>query len=111
MFASRAGVFEPVQALGTEVRAGMMAGRVHNLLDPSDSPQALYFDADGIVFGRRHPGRVVPGNFTFVVMTDREDLDDQIWRTFVGCGVSDEKTPRASSMLTPVPPARSCGAS
>jgi len=41
--------------------------------------------------------RVVPGNFTFLVMTDREDLDDQIWRTFVGCGVSDEKTPRASS--------------
>jgi type I restriction enzyme R subunit len=41
--------------------------------------------------------RVVPGNFTFLLMTDREDLDDQIWRTFVGCGVSDEKTPRASS--------------
>ena len=41
--------------------------------------------------------RVVPGNFTFLVMTDREDLDDQIWRTFVGCGVSDETTPRAAS--------------
>ena len=41
--------------------------------------------------------RVVPGNFTFLVMTDREDLDDQIWRTFIGCGVADEKTPRASS--------------
>lgn len=41
--------------------------------------------------------RVVPGNFTFLIMTDREDLDDQIWRTFIGCGVSDEKTPRASS--------------
>ncbi len=41
--------------------------------------------------------RIVPGNFTFLVMTDREDLDDQIWRTFTGCGVSDEKTPRASS--------------
>jgi type I restriction enzyme, R subunit len=41
--------------------------------------------------------RVVPGNFTFVVMTDREDLDDQIWRTFIGCGVTDEKTPRAAS--------------
>ena len=41
--------------------------------------------------------RVVPGNFTFLVMTDREDLDDQIWRTFIGCGVSDEKTPRVSS--------------
>jgi type I restriction enzyme R subunit len=41
--------------------------------------------------------RVIPGNFTFVLMTDREDLDDQIFRTFVGCGVADEKTPRASS--------------
>jgi len=43
---------------------------------------------------RRH----VPGNFTFVIMTDREDLDDQIWRTYIGCGVVDPKTtPRASS--------------
>jgi type I restriction enzyme R subunit len=41
--------------------------------------------------------RVVPGNFTLLVMTDREDLDDQIWRTFIGCGVTDEKTPRAAS--------------
>ena len=41
--------------------------------------------------------RVVPGNFTFVIMTDREDLDDQIFRTFVGCGVADDKTPRATS--------------
>jgi type I restriction enzyme R subunit len=41
--------------------------------------------------------RVVPGNFTFLVMTDREDLDDQIWRTFIGCGVTDEQTSRAGS--------------
>ena len=41
--------------------------------------------------------RMVTGNFTFVVMTDREDLDDQIFRTFVGCGLADEKTPRAES--------------
>ncbi len=41
--------------------------------------------------------RAVPGNFTFLVMTDREDLDDQIWRTFVGCEVTDDKTPRAGS--------------
>jgi type I restriction enzyme R subunit len=41
--------------------------------------------------------RVVPGNFTFLVMTDREDLDDQIFRTFIGCGVANEKTPRAAS--------------
>jgi type I restriction enzyme, R subunit len=44
--------------------------------------------------------RVVPGNFTFVIMTDRDDLDEQIYRTFVGCGVSDAKTPRAESGKT-----------
>lgn len=42
---------------------------------------------------RRH----IRGNFTFVIATDREDLDDQILRTFVGCGTADEKTPRARS--------------
>jgi type I restriction enzyme R subunit len=41
--------------------------------------------------------RCIPGNFTFLMMTDREDLDDQIWRTFIGCGVTDEQTPRAGS--------------
>lgn len=41
--------------------------------------------------------RTVPGNFTFVLMTDRNDLDSQIYRTFVGCGAADAQTPRASS--------------
>lgn len=41
--------------------------------------------------------RQVPGNFTFLLMTDRDDLDNQIFRTFTGCGVADEKTPRAHS--------------
>jgi type I restriction enzyme R subunit len=41
--------------------------------------------------------RVVPGSFTFLVITDRDDLDEQISRTFIGCGVTDEKTPRATS--------------
>jgi type I restriction enzyme R subunit len=41
--------------------------------------------------------RTVPGNFTFVLMTDRDDLDSQIYKTFVGCGVADEETPRANS--------------
>ena len=50
-----------------------------------------------MVFLTEKVRRVVPGNFTFVVMTDREDLDDQIFRTFVGCGVADEKAPRAKS--------------
>ncbi len=30
-------------------------------------------------------------------MTDRQDLDSQIYKTFVGCGVADNETPRAAS--------------
>ena len=41
--------------------------------------------------------RTIPGNFTFLLMTDREDLDSQIYRSFVGCGVADAQTPRAGS--------------
>jgi type I restriction enzyme, R subunit len=41
--------------------------------------------------------RKVPGNFTFLLMTDRNDLDSQIYKTFVGCDVADNDTPRASS--------------
>ncbi|MBE2295091.1 MAG: type I restriction endonuclease subunit R [Phycisphaerales bacterium] len=41
--------------------------------------------------------RQILGNFTFLLMTDRDDLDSQIYRTFVGCGVADDNTPRASS--------------
>ena len=41
--------------------------------------------------------RKVKGNFTFLLMTDRQDLDSQIYKTFVGTGVADDATPRASS--------------
>jgi type I restriction enzyme R subunit len=41
--------------------------------------------------------RTVSGKFTFLLMTDRNDLDSQIYATFVGCGIADKQTPRASS--------------
>jgi type I restriction enzyme R subunit len=41
--------------------------------------------------------RKVEGNFTFLLMTDRNDLDSQIYKTFVGCDVVEKDTPRASS--------------
>ncbi|XSG83890.1 MAG: type I restriction endonuclease subunit R [Methylohalobius sp. ZOD2] len=41
--------------------------------------------------------RKVPGNFTFLLMTDRQDLDGQIYKTFVGCGIAGKETPRAAS--------------
>ena len=41
--------------------------------------------------------RKLEGNFTFFLMTDRNDLDSQIYKTFVGCGIADDQTPRAGS--------------
>ena len=41
--------------------------------------------------------RKLEGNFTFLLMTDRNDLDGQIYKTFIGCGIADDKTPRAAS--------------
>ncbi len=41
--------------------------------------------------------RRISAKFTFLLMTDRNDLDSQIYRTFVGCGVADEQTPRAAT--------------
>lgn len=41
--------------------------------------------------------RKISAKFTFLLMTDRNDLDSQIYRTFVGCGVGDDKTPRAAT--------------
>ncbi|MDO9005642.1 MAG: type I restriction endonuclease subunit R [Aquabacterium sp.] len=41
--------------------------------------------------------RTVEGNFTFVLMTDRDDLDSQIYKTFVGCSVAGDQTPRAGN--------------
>ena len=42
---------------------------------------------------RRH----ISGKFTFVMMTDRNDLDGQLYRTFLGCGIGDTNTPRATT--------------
>ena len=41
--------------------------------------------------------RKLVGNFTFLLMTDRNDLDSQIYKTFVGCGFADDQTQRAAS--------------
>ena len=43
--------------------------------------------------------RKLPGNWTFVIVTDRDDLDDQIYKNFARCGAvtEPEKTVRAQS--------------
>ena len=42
-----------------------------------------------MVMFTRKVHRKLGGNFTFVVLTDRDDLDTQIYKTFAGCGVVD----------------------
>ncbi len=42
-----------------------------------------------MVFFTRKIHRKLGGNFTFLICTDREDLDKQIYNTFAGCGLVD----------------------
>jgi type I restriction enzyme R subunit len=42
-----------------------------------------------MVFFTRKIHRKLGGNFTFVILTDRENLDTQIYKTFAGCGLVD----------------------
>ncbi len=42
--------------------------------------------------------RKLGGNFTFLICTDRDDLDKQIYKTFAGCGLADnDKDPCRAS--------------
>ena len=43
-----------------------------------------------MVFLSRKVHRKLGGNFTFLVLTDRDDLDNQIYRTYAGCDVVGE---------------------
>ncbi len=52
-----------------------------------------------MVFFSQKVLRKLPGNWTFVIVTDREDLDGQIYRNFASTGavLEDEKSVRAQS--------------
>jgi predicted deacylase len=67
VFAPVDGVFEPFHRNGERVSAGQPAGRIHQLWDLSAEPMLLRYGIDGIVYGKRHPGRVSPGNCCLVV--------------------------------------------
>jgi predicted deacylase len=69
VFAGSDGVFEPFHKNGEQVREGQPAGRIHYLWDPSRPPETLHYQSDGILYGRRQPGRVKPGNCCLVVAT------------------------------------------
>jgi type I restriction enzyme R subunit len=49
-----------------------------------------------MVFFCQKVHRKVSAAYTFVLLTDRKELDDQIYTTFVGCGVSTNKGDKAT---------------
>lgn len=44
-----------------------------------------------MLFFTRKVHRRLSGSYTFLVLTDRDDLEGQIYKTYVGCGVVSEK--------------------
>lgn len=50
-----------------------------------------------MVFFTEKVRRKIQGTFTFLLMTDRHDLDDQIYGTFAGTGTAGKETPRAET--------------
>ena len=49
---------------------GDVAGRIHFLRTPQREPVVLRHPIDGVVFAKRQPGRVRPGNCCFVLATE-----------------------------------------
>jgi len=50
-----------------------------------------------MLFLSQYVARKVPGNWTFVIVTDRAELDDQIYKTFANAGLIIEKRCQAES--------------
>jgi N2-acetyl-L-2,4-diaminobutanoate deacetylase len=72
VFAGADGIFEPFHPNGAAVRKGEPAGQVHFLTNPGRAPEVLRYRTDGVVYGRRQPGLVKPGNCCMVVVTPFE---------------------------------------
>ena len=67
VYAPADGVLETFHALGATVRAGEPAGRIHRVWELAHEPETITYGCDGILFARRQPGRVRPGNCCVVV--------------------------------------------
>ena len=78
------------QALG--VRRAVQSVRE---IEERDGKLGVFWHTQGsgksysMVFFVRAVRRLLGGNYTFVVVTDRQDLDTQIYETFAGCGLAN----------------------
>ncbi len=92
---------------------GKIVARNHQYLGVNQAVEALQESEDGrigvfwhtqgsgksysMVFFAEKVFRKIPGNWTFVVITDRTELDTQIYRTFATCGAVTEGHCQATS--------------
>ena len=70
VYASDGGLFEPLVDLGTEVKAGQPAARIHFHHTPWREPDLLTFKRDGLVLCKRVPARCERGDCLFHLATD-----------------------------------------
>ena len=78
-------------------RRGELAGRLGVFWHTQGSGKSF-----SMIFYTRKVFRKLTGNFTFVVVTDRDDLDGQIYRTFLHTGTvkaAEDVRPRDSAQL------------
>lgn len=70
VYATEAGLLEPLVDLGTEVQQGDLAGQIHFVDNPARAPVACHFRRAGLVVCQRHFGRVERGDCVAHLGTD-----------------------------------------
>jgi type I restriction enzyme R subunit len=95
------GVNRVIRALST-VRA-VETSRLNVSTTPGHGRLGVFWHTQGsgksvsMLFFAQNILRKVPGNWTFVIVTDRIELDDQIYKQFAACGAITEEEARATS--------------
>lgn len=69
-FAPRGGIYEPLRALGTSVKAGEPVGAIHDVDDPLAAATQLTACRDGLLWCQRGQGRIAEGDCTSVVVIE-----------------------------------------
>src|SRR5213078_4483185 len=92
-----------------EVRQAAAPPAEPRLLQVSEEPAAppaklgVFWHTQGsgktvsMIFFTQKVLRTLPGNWTFVIVTDRDDLDEQVHKEFAAAGIVEEHTRATSS--------------
>ena len=70
VYATEAGLLEPLVDLGDEVKEGQVAGQIHFVDNPARPPEVCFFRTAGMVVCQRHFGRVERGDCVAHLATD-----------------------------------------